>query len=399
MKRRLRYIVLSLVSVAGLLIVTRGLTHGQGSLVAPLAQFKQTAGDVHYTKLVPEGDRLQSGIYDPSVAYTSDGGTGWLAYSSITGDFKPVGPYVTTHLARSADGGAHWQFVQALNTAARATLVTEDGKSLSGTWRYEVPSLVHDPTDPDADARWKLFVHRYFSTVQQDRLTEYGWIALRTAADPAREWSTEVPVFGAGKRPLAPHHQTRVDLNKLDDSLRGTLAYTEPGALAHDGRLYLSLTAVKPSIRGPLHDIILIASGDHGKSWRFISTLLTRDDAHAAGCEYFDGSSLAEDDGRFFLLAAPMVQNKIEVHHGTVALEFESLERGTLKRDAQDAAEISAYFVPQPGIFSGPGAGQSTFDSHNGTGGLIMPQFNLRAYPEVFQIYQTGRRIVEKDRP
>jgi hypothetical protein len=67
--------------------------------------------------------------------------------------------------------------------------------------------------------------------------------------------------------------------------------------------LYLSLTALKPRIGGPLHDIILIASDDRGKSWRFVSTLVTRDDARAAGCDYFDGSSLAEDDGRFFLLA------------------------------------------------------------------------------------------------
>ena len=91
-----------------------------------------------------------------------------------------------------------------------------------------------------------------------------------------------------------------------------------------------------------------------------------------------------------------MVQNKNEVHYGTVAIEFESLGKGVLKRDAQHAAAIAAYFAPQPSIFSGPGAGQSTFDSHNRTGGLIMPQFNLGAYPEVFQIYQTGRRIVEE---
>jgi hypothetical protein len=396
MKRRLRYMVLSLVSVAGLLIVARGPTHGQGSFVAPLAHLKQSAGDVHYSKLIPEGDRLQSGIYDPSVAYTADGGTGWLAYSSITGDFKPVGPYVNTHLARSTDGGAHWRFIQALNTAAGATLVTSDGKTLSGGWRYEVPSLVHDPTDPNVGARWKLFVHRYFWTAQQDRMVDYGWIALRTAADPAGEWSSEVPLFGAGSRPLAPYHQTRIDLNPLNNSLRSTIAYTEPGALAHDGVLYLSLTALKPRIGAPLHDIILIASDDHGKSWRFVSTLVTRDDARAAGCDYFDGSSLAEDDGRYFLLAAPMVRNKNEVHHGTVAIEFESLGKGILKRDAQHAALIAAYFAAQPGIFSGPGAGQSAFDSHNRTGGLIMPQFNVRAYPEVFQIYQTGRHIVEK---
>jgi hypothetical protein len=387
MKRRLGYIVVALAAVAV------SLMRGSGSLAGTLAQLEQKAGDVHYTRLVPEGDRLQSGIYDPSAAYTADGSIGWLAYSSVTGDFKPVGPFVNTHLARSTDGGAHWQFVKALNTAAFATLVTADSKTLSGAWRYEVPSLVHDPADPDAGTRWKIFVHRYFWTAQQDRMIGYGWIALRTAADPAGEWSTEVPLFGAGVRPLAPHHRTRIDLNALDDSLHSTLAYTEPGALAHDGVLYLSLTALKPRPGGPLHDIVLAASDDHGKSWRFVSTLLTRDDARAAGCEYFDGSSLAEDDGRFFLLAAPMVQNKNEVHYGTVAIEFESLGKGILKRDAHHAAVIAAYFAPQPGIFSGPGAGQSTFDSHNRNGGLIIPQFNVRAYPEVFQIFQTGRRI------
>ena len=77
-------------------------------------------------------------------------------------------------------------------------------------------------------------------------------------------------------------------------------------------------------------------------------------------------------------------------------MEFESLEKGILKRDAYHAAVIAAYFAPQPSIFSGPGAGQSTFDSHNRSGGLIMPQFNVRAYPEVFQIFQTRRRIAEK---
>lgn len=391
MKQRLRYILGTLVVVGALCTLARG----SGSLGGALAQLKQSAGDVHYTKLIPEGDMLQSGIYDPSVAYTADGSIGWLAYSSITGNFKPAGPFVNTHLARSTDGGAHWRFVKALNTAEFATLVAEDGKSVAGAWRYEVPSIVLDAGDPDAGARWKLFLHRYFWTAQQNRMVSYGWIELRTAGDPAGEWSPEVALFGAGSRPLGPYHQAHIDLNKLDASLHDTLAYTEPGALAYDGVLYVSLTALKPHFGGLLHDVILIASDDHGKSWRFISTLLTRSDALAAGCDYFDGSSLSVDDGRFYLLAAPMVQSKNEVHQGTVAMEFESLRKGILKRDAQHGAVMAAYFAPQPAIFSGPGAGQSAFDSHNKIGGLIMPQFNLRAYPEVFQIYQTGRSIVK----
>lgn len=371
------------------------LARGRGSLVGPLGALKQAAGDVHYTKLVPTGERLEGGIYDPSVAYTPDGSVGWLAYSSVKGDFKPIGQYVHTHLARSTDGGAHWQFVKVLNASTDGTLTMADGKSLLGVWRYEVPSLVHDATDPDASRRWKLFAHYYFWSPKKDRMVAYGWIAMRTAADPAGDWSAEVPLFGAGRSPLAPYHKTLVDLNALDASLHNAVAYSEPGALAHDGRLYLSMTALKPKLPlGVTHTIILLASDDHGKSWRFVSTLLTPDDAKGLGCEFFDGSSLAEDGGRFFLLAAPMVRNRFEVHHGTAAFEFASLAEGRLRRDAKQQPAISAYFAPQPGIFSLVGAGQATYDPRNTHGGLIMPQLNLKAYPEVFQLYQTGLRII-----
>jgi hypothetical protein len=82
------------------------------------------------------------------------------------------------------------------------------------------------------------------------------------------------------------------------------------------------------------------------------------------------------------------------MHDGTVALEFESLRDGRLKRNPDGTLRVAAYFPPQPSILSGPGGGQSDYDEHNTVGGLLMPQFNVNAYPEVFQIYQTGRRIV-----
>lgn len=39
------------------------------------------------------------------------------------------------------------------------------------------------------------------------------------------------------------------------------------------------------------------------------------------------------------------------------------------------------------------GAGQSDFDEHNTYGGIIMPQMNMSAAPEVFQIFSTRERI------
>lgn len=396
MKCLLRYAV-PLVVIVGVVVL---MTHCRRSLEGTLAELKAAEGDVRYAKLVPLGEKLEGGIYDPSVAYTPDGREGWLAYSSVRGNQKPIGAYVHTHLARSTDGGASWQFVKVLNSSTDDTLKLPDGNSLSGLWRYEVPTLVHDAEDPDAGRRWKLFVHQYFWAPKKDRLVAYGWIAVRTAADPSGEWSAAVPLFGAGKSPPAPYNKTLVDVNALDASLKNAIAYSEPGVLTHDGRLYLSMTALTPRIGltgiGVKHVIFLLASDDHGKSWRFIRTLLTPENAKTLGCEFFDGSSLAEEDGRFFLLAAPMVRGKNEVHHGTVAFEFESLAEGRLKRDEKQRPVIAAYFAPQPGIFSGPGAGQATYDAHNTSGGLIMPQVHLKAFPEVFQLYQTGHGIARK---
>ena len=366
---------------------------------------KDAAGDVHYAKLALAGDAVDRGFYDPSIAYAPDGRTGWLAYSSVTGAGNLVGgkfalgQYVSTHLARTVDGGATWTFVKAVNASTDGTLIMSDGAELKGVWRYEVSSLVCDAADPDAARRWKLFVHRYFWEPKRDRMFTHGWIALRTTADPAGAWSEEVPLFGAGKNPPVPYHTTLIDLNTLDSSLKDTVVYSEPGVLADGARLCLSLSAVRPrlSLTGVKleYRIILLASDDHGATWRFVRTLLDPEDAARFGCEMFDGSSLARENGRFFLLVTPGHQGAM--HDGTVAFAFESFAEGKLRRDANGQPIVAAYFAPQPGIFSGPGAGQATYDSHNIHGGLILPQFNLRAYPEAFQLYQTGRRIVEKE--
>ena len=370
----------------------------------PLAPLKKAAGDVHYTKLVIAGETLEKGIYDPSVAYSPDGSVGWLAYSSVKGDGNLVkgkvslGEYIHTHLARTTDGGATWTFVKALNVSADGTCVMPDGKTLQGVWRYEVSSLICDPADPDANRRWKLFVHRYFWERNGDSKQTHAWIVLRTAADPAGEWSGEIPLFGAGKNPPAPYHSARVDVNALDASLKNTIVYTEPGALAHDGRLYLSLTALHPQLGlwgiSVGYSIILLESEDHGVSWKFAGTVLTAKDANDFGYEYFDGTALAHEGARVFLLAVPG-SRKPWMHDGCVAFEFESLANGKLKRGADGHAAVANFFAPQPGILSGPGAGQATCDPANVNGGLIFPQFNMRAYPEVFQIFQTRRRIVE----
>ena len=158
-----------------------------------------------------------------------------------------------------------------------------------------------------------------------------------------------------------------------------------------DGTLYLSLTVLTPT--GP-DRIVLFASKDHAATWRFVKTPVNRKDAQGLGYAVLDGSSLAAEGSKVFLLASPGARS--DGHDGTVALEFESLATGRLKRKPDGMMLVAAYFAPQPSLLSGHGqsdAGQSDYDEHNTEGGLLMPQINVRAYPEVFQIYQTGRRI------
>jgi hypothetical protein len=369
-----------------------------------VVSLKHAAGDVHYTKLLIAGDPAEKGIYDPSVAYTPDGSVGWLAYSSVNGSGNVIhgrlalGEYVGTHLARTTNGGGSWAFVRVLNVSTNGACVMPDGKTIQGVWRYEVSSLVCDPTDPCVHRRWKMFTHRYFWERERDSRQTHAWIVLRTAADPAGEWSPEFPLFGAGKNPPAPYNKTCVDVNSLDASLKNTFVYTEPGALVHDGRLYLSMTALIPKFGlggiGVAYTVILLASDDHGVSWQFAGKLLTPDDAKHFGYERFDGTDLAEDGGRVFLLAVP--GSRRLMHDGCVAFEFASMAKGQLQRDAAGHPLVANYFAPQPGILSGPGGGQSTYHASNTNGGVLFPQFDIHSYPEVFHIFQTRRRIVKE---
>jgi len=338
-------------------------------------------GDASYEKVVIIGETAESGVFDPSLEYS--GTTGRLAYSAVE-----VPEYVHTHLAESTDGGRTWEYVAEINRSEPGTVV-DDGSTIEGVWRHEVPTLVYDPDDMGRE--WKVYWHRYFAEPPydaDDRLFEYGWIAYKYASDPGGPWSEEVALFGAYPFPSGGF-EVEYYLNQLHPDLADFIAFTEPGSLYKDGVLYLCLVGARADGESNFK-VFLIRSSDHGETWEYVGTLTDNDDAAELGYTMLTAPSLVEEGGRVFLLVAPWGPLLTD-HDGTYVFEFEDISRARLKRE--NGKLVVVKYLP-PSLSGWINAGESDYDAGNTYGGIIMPQLDM-ADPNGFAIYNTKERITD----
>ena len=340
--------------------------------------------DDRYVKINILGEtNAPNGVYDPAIEYDSNG-VGWMAYSAVDAP-----EYVHTHLARSIDNGKTWTHQMRINEAINDTITLDNGSSLQGVWRHEVPTLVHDANDQNRE--WKLFWHRYFTIAPfetEQRLFQYGWIAYRHPPDPLGPWSEEIALFGSGSFPLDPF-KTYIDLSGIHEDLSKFVVYSEPGSIVVDDKIYLSINGHYIDNNENIGKTILIRSSDHGNSWEYVNTLLEPEDVIEYNGVFFTGSSIVEEKNRFFLFACPENPYKQFSHFGTCIFEFEDITNGTLRTDETGHTILHKYLPP--GKKSG---GQSDYDEQNTYGGIIMPQHNYSALPEFFQIYNTMEKII-----
>jgi len=341
------------------------------------------------SKVSIAGDTPLNGMLDPSIEFAPGAEQGWLVYSAVFGSIQPWGPHVETHLARTTDAGASWTFDSVINASTPDTLQYINGSTRDGVWNYEVSSLVHDPGDPGAE--WKLFSHRIFRLledpfVEDQSLPAYSWIVMRTAAHPTGPWSDEDALFGSDSFPPAPYNDVRISVNQLDPSLASLIVYSEPGAFVEDSTLYLSLTGL---LQTGSDRILLLASDDHGTSWRFVDTLLTNMDAAALGFVSFDGSAIVRQGGRRFLLVTP--ESPGVLHDGTLVLPFEDLATGSLEREG-GVPVVEKHLPSIAGLPLNRRGGQA--DYHDGAAalGILQPSIQVGALPELFQFFTTGVR-------
>ncbi len=282
------------------------------------------------------------GIFDPSLARDSGSSRIWMSYSEVDNSSWPGGSdpaynhLIHTRMAFSDDAGATWSDAGILvNTSEDVVIPIDDGTGTmvdhDGTWVHEVSALVFDPDDPDPDTRWKLFWHHYL-WLDGLRLFQHGWIAMKTAPSPTGPWSAERKLFVGSIYDTASDAMIgspEVHLDLTHGDLGSCLAFSEPGALAAGGALYLALLGAEGSSQNGR--IILLRSADHGLTWTYRGTLLLNSaDGPGLGCHGFSAPALFERGGRYFLIATPQVN---DWYSGTSVFEISDLDTASLVRD------------------------------------------------------------------
>ena len=340
--------------------------------------------DSNYKRLNISGVNKFNGVYDIAVEYGANG-IGWMVYSRVR-----LPQYVETHLARSLDRGKTWHYVRALNKSHYQTIYAR-GRQFNGVWRYETPTLVYDPSDKPS-RRWKYYVHRYYSLPPHKPNTSLfteGWIEYSYAASPDGQWSRPQRLFGK------PRSRSRINISDLHPSLKNMKFFNEMGSISHKGRLYLSFDA-SPTRSGlgqwRKRKVILISSGDHGHTWRYVGVLANFSDAKKFGYLTLTGSSLVKVKGRLYLFITPSgargLLKKNRGHDGTIIVPFKNIKKARLHRDL--SGKLKAVKILKPGKTNG---GLSDYHEKNTAGGILFSQINVKSPPQVFTVYSTGVKI------
>ncbi|MCE9574709.1 MAG: hypothetical protein K8W52_16290 [Deltaproteobacteria bacterium] len=322
------------------------------------------------------------GVFDPSLVYPDGAPGGAMAYSSV-----PDQHSIRTRIALSGDAGATWTFVAQANQPVAATLPSSDatecpGGACSGFLIDEVPSLIIDPTDPDAQARWKLFTHRYL--VGADNALHYriGTITRYTAPAPEGPWSAPQPLVGWTSP--APHSSAGVAVNvSTIPAMADCLALTEPTALWRPEGIDLALGCVYLDGGAPRIRVALLRSTDHAASFGFVATMLSASDAtcaSAAGNRY-NAPQLFSHAGATYLVVSPAPDDGS--YAGCDVFAIDDPATGAVHRIGDDPRPLRRLTVP--GRFAG-----ACTAAEGVPGGYLMSVLYPEAPPRVFRIVRTG---------
>ncbi|MBW7909672.1 MAG: hypothetical protein H3C49_00110 [Alphaproteobacteria bacterium] len=275
------------------------------------------------------------GIFDPAIA--TDGKDSLMtvtnAYEDATGLFG-----TNVALVVSYDNCKSWAPLGVLFESRPDTLMGPDLKTPvgKGIWRAETTGIVYDPADTGRE--WKAYAYRYFWGGSAPLARLYSVITMRTASNPfeMKNWSREEWVFSASPgTPPAPYaNMVGGHLNTLHADLANVYFYARPSVVMVGDVMVMSLSAFVQG-KDTVDRVIMLASTDHGRSWRYLGTPLR--DSELAGIDpgltRLGGASIFMQEGVLYISFA--LGNTASDAAGAYIFAFEDAGTGKLARDAK----------------------------------------------------------------
>ena len=325
------------------------------------------ANDPHAEiNMVPDPFR---GYGDPSLEYDPTTGTLWMAYSWLNTQISDPGPPVvfdlgvTTHLARSDDGGNAFTFVRSVNAMQ---LEAHPDTGVLGWSTHEVPTLAKEAT-----GLWQLLWLKYFNPLGTvagvDERQEF--LYWRTTAATPEELGNNAEVWGRSIA-TAPSWGAPIYFNAIPE-LADCIIQTEPALFVFDAETYLAtscLVADASGRRTDLERLVLLRQTPGGYS--YVGKILDARDAADLGVDVIEQADISvARDGRIILIVTPIILGADPSHQGCIVFEFADFSSARLLRDNNGVAQTRAIITADG---NGLGPGLCTYDASSNTGVLLV---------------------------
>jgi hypothetical protein len=310
---------------------------------------------------------VNASVADPSLAESQDKGTIFMAYTIVThlndlinpneGRWSPGIRIAVTHppCKSWSDIGEVAGSNQEPIPGPDSITPLEDGKP--GTWWLEHPALVHDPDDPGREFKLYYYKYLWFGTEKKPLTRLYSIIAYKYTTDPnTRKWSAEDWIFSSraktadelGNPPDPYNSAIHYHLDQLDPSLKELYFYARPSVTYLNRMLYMTLSGFTQTGDEP-DRVIMLASRDHGTTWKYIGTPLRRDDVGKMGpyTKFGGGSLIRKKDQLYF--AAVLGDAKV-IGLGTFVIPFEDPAKALLEKDKKTGAPLIINHIPRSSV-------------------------------------------------
>lgn len=305
------------------------------------------------------------GYGDPSLEYDSASNTLWLSYSLLDLAVVEFGPppqpdfLVRTHLARSTDMGATFEYVRDIN---RTELINHPDNGQQGWLIHEVSTIAQQ-----ADGSWQVLWLQYFDPVGEQPRDEFQYNrsvastpeALGDVAEPWIRTSNTSASFGASTR-LA-------DIDELDDCI----VFTEPDIFSYADANYLATSCLvfADGERQPQNEGLLLLR-QSGEGYEYVGQLLDAADAAELGGDVVQQADIAlARDGSILLLVTPIKLLEDPNHKGCIALQIDDIDTAAVARN-ENGSLLRRATITADG--NGLGPGLCTYDAQSETGVMLV---------------------------